>query len=658
MPISNKAKTQIEATAENTLTTFDAVALAARTRLTDTGSSSGAETFASINTFTSTDTLRSQEKINQENVDSYRLLSREPAVARVVVRDENNKDLVYFICRTAPVSVDDKSIKLASYRSPIGRIASLSVGDATTVHLDGRNVSVEILEKAELYPALVEQEWDSHNTVLEASEYGVITVESLRAFLSPALAPEPDSTLLEQQLDEELQLDKHLEGRRRNIIEKMGLRDQPVLDRYQDEIFRLPLNSKLLILGAPGTGKTTTLIRRLGQKIDPYALTENEHALLALSSSINDIEHKNSWIMFTPTELLRHYVKEAFAREAIAAPDERICTWRDFRRQLARRTFNILRSSSGGGTFVMREHMDILLPDTIHDQIAWYTDFDTWQKARFWREMSEAAQHLSKSSERVTSALGNRILSLIMKDRPELSPTLLVELHGLGGDIQAHLSEMMEITDRQVRRSLNLQVNLDHNFLNDLAQLLDSLAGVEEDPDDPELDEVEETTTPRTRRIGPAAAFEGAARSLARSEATGRSIGETTRTGRVIEWLGDRLPDKQDRGALGQSLLVQSQLRRFVNPLRRYLTDVPRRYRRFRRERQSENKWYRRNGYATTDIQPLEVDLVLLALLRGADELVRNTRSAQRGDAAENSMLTRQRQLAESCAPDRESCVT
>ena len=124
MAISNDTKSQIEAVADSTLSTFEAVADAAQTRLAEGASSSGAEAFASINTFTSTDALRSQEKINRENVEGYRLLTREPAIARVAVCDKEGTRLVYYICRTTPVSVGGENTMLASYRSPVGRCPS------------------------------------------------------------------------------------------------------------------------------------------------------------------------------------------------------------------------------------------------------------------------------------------------------------------------------------------------------------------------------------------------------------------------------------------------------------------------------------------------------------------------------------------------------
>lgn len=645
MAISKDTKNQIEAVADSTLNTFEAVANAARTNLRGTASSSGAEAFASINTFTSTEALRTQEKINRENAEGYRLLTYEPAIARVAVCDEDGKRFVYYICRTAPVPVGDKDVKLASYRSPVGRLAALSVGDEFTVRADGKDISVEILEKAQLHPALVEREWDSRNTVLEGADYGFITVESLRKLLSRGVAAEPDATLLERQLEEEQESANLVEGRRRSVIVKMGLRDQPVLDRYQDEIFRLPLNSRLLLLGAPGTGKTTTLIRRLGQKLGSDALDESEQRLVGRPSESSGVEHGKSWIMFTPTDLLKHYVREAFAREDIAAPDERICTWADFRRHLARREFSVLRSSSRSGAFVMREHTQTLLPETIGYQISWFSDFDNWQKAYFWQELRDAAERLSGESAKEISKLGDRILSIMDDGGKEPSSTVLVALQRLVADIQVQLSEMEEATDERIRRTLILQVNRDQSFLDELARFLDSLADVGDDPDDTELDDEEEAAPPKTRRAGAAAAYARAARSQARSAATKRSISKTTRTGRLIEWLGDRLPGDEDRLEVGQSLVVQSQLRRFVSPVRRYVDGVPSRYRRFRRARQSEKKWYLSDGYAAVDIHPLEVDLILLVLLRGADELIDKIRPASGEGAEDVPALARQRQL-------------
>jgi hypothetical protein len=40
--------------------------------------------------------------------------------------------------------------------------------------------------------------------------------------------------------------------------------------------------------------------------------------------------------MFTPTDLLQQYLKEAFSRENVPASDLRIKTWSDYRRELAR----------------------------------------------------------------------------------------------------------------------------------------------------------------------------------------------------------------------------------------------------------------------------------------------------------------------------------
>lgn len=74
----------------------------------------------------------------------------------------------------------------------------------------------------------------------------------------------------------------------------MGLRDQPILDKFQDEVFRLPLSHQVVLLGPPGTGKTTTLIRRLGQKLDIQYLDEDEQRVVQEVALAQGLSHERS----------------------------------------------------------------------------------------------------------------------------------------------------------------------------------------------------------------------------------------------------------------------------------------------------------------------------------------------------------------------------
>src|SRR5690606_10187462 len=112
---------------------------------------------------------------------------------------------------------------------------------------------------------------------------------------------------------------------RRRVVDRIALRDQPILDKFQGEIFRLPLNHQVMLFGPPGSGKTTTLIKRLAQKRTPNALTEDEE--VAVSAYVEDNLFKpNGWAMFSPTELLKEYLGMAFNLEGV--PDAgNVRTW-------------------------------------------------------------------------------------------------------------------------------------------------------------------------------------------------------------------------------------------------------------------------------------------------------------------------------------------
>ncbi len=629
MELAQESKRQIDRLAGDALNQFEKVVEAAQSALR-AAPVLGFDSLASVNTMTSANAIQRLNRVDQENRDSLRRLALEPAIARVIVSDENGKRSTYYFCRA---DQGMPNLSIISYRARIGRLAALQVGEEFRLPNDS---IIEVVESAKLRPYQAEQGWDSRDTVVEGEHFGPITIESLRAFLNKIASAEVTEDLVGQLLAEEGETANVVEGVRRSLITKMGLRDQPVLDQYQDEIFRLPLDKRLLILGPPGTGKTTTLIRRLGQKLDTAFLDEDEQRIVESVGAGNGSAHANSWLMFTPTELLKQYLKEAFAREGVPASDLRIRTWSDYRRELARNTFGVLRTATGGGFFVLKDVADILTDDALDNPIPWFSDFDELQRSTFINEIRQSAQGLSENQTPKIGPIGQRLLSIIQRaGGGPLSATfssLAVEVAG----IQTLVVDLKEVTDKKIHGALNLQLNRNKAFIDELAKFIDGLQQAPEsetdDLDDPDGDE-EEANIPRTGRGAAASAYMRAVRAQARAHASKRSIGKNTRNGKVIEWLGERSSSEADRAEIGASLLIQASARRFVNPVKRYFNGIPRRYRAFRRLRQEEGKWYRKDGFSSTDLHPLELDVVLLAILRGVNDLLSNPTVARDIDA-------------------------
>ena len=121
--------------------------------------------------------------------------------------------------------------------------------------------------------------------------------------------------------------------------------------------------------------------------------------------ALGELPHAASWLMFTPTDLLRQYVKEAFAREGIAAPEQRMSTWAAHRHDLARNHFGILRTAAGSGTFVLKETAPTLNLAAQQRPTVWYEDFDLWQKAAWLLTMRQAAKDLSTDADPSVSVL-------------------------------------------------------------------------------------------------------------------------------------------------------------------------------------------------------------------------------------------------------------
>ena len=595
------------------------------------GNSLSKESLVHANTIHSENINASIARINQENRSSYKKLLEEPAIARVKTVDEKGRK-TYYICRTTPITGIEN---LASYRAPIGRLAALPLGDEFTLP---NGTVVKVIERSEFRPAKLQNEWDSVDTHIDSDFAGRLSVRSLRAILESTAITEAEEDLLAQLIAGESQTINVREGIRRSVITKMGLRDQPVLDQYQDEIFRLPLDSRLLILGPPGTGKTTTLIRRLGQKLDQEFLDDDERHIVDIATQESDVTHTDSWLMFTPTELLKQYLKESFAREGVAASDQRIKTWKVYQHDLARNTFGILKTAAGGGSLVLKENLASITEDTVSNPIGWFNDFYEWQSGRFTEELESAAKTLSAQANAKATKLGRELKGIFSVSSSNHTKAMLSALVALMGNARELRKEKKESTDKAIKGSLNLQLNRDKSFVDELVNFIETIKEeLEDEPidtDDQEMNE-EVSDVSSTKRMEAINTYMRAVRAKARSLAKKRNIAKKSRNGQILDWLESRIPDTNKLEEIGNSLILQDNLALFVNPVRRYISRIPSRYRIFRRLRQKEKRWYQVNGFAADEVNPLELDVILLGMLKASNELLSRTSIARdiEGDA-------------------------
>lgn len=607
----------VEEAAGDILQTFETVSQDALARL-NSAPVHGTDVLASVNALTLVRGLNAIDGLIQAERDSLLLLSREPAIARVKIKDQNGVESTIFICRTTPSS---NSSTYASNRSALGRLAALPVGHQLPV---GPRI-LTVLEKEKLRPTMKAELWESENTEFEALEFGIFTVEYLRPFLKSAAPVLEAADFLSQLLADEQFKANIVEGKRRLVIQKMSLRDQPILDQYQDEIFRLPLRRRLFILGPAGTGKTTTLIRRLGQKLDTTYLEPEETDLIRAISASGGSPHRDSWLMFTPTELLKQYLKEAFAKEGVPAPDQRITTWHDYSRDLARNRFNVLRSGNSRSGFVLKPTVSYLMPDIQVSSFQLFQEFFAWQVRRYVTNLYDAALVLNRSTNQEVAALGHRLRGVVPngEDHPSIA-TVMTSLYSLSGQVTGIIGKLKGETDSILDKSLNRELSRNRDFLTELGQFITSIQttdGDESEEDDETEVEEEDALAQHTGILAARAAYRRAMRAHAREAVGSRAVRGTSANAQIVKWLGDRVLSAEDASKSGESLLIQDALRQFANPVRRYIRGIPSRYRRFRRSQNEQSKWYS-GSIPASEIGFLELDVVLLAILQAGSEML------------------------------------
>jgi len=210
------------------------------------------------------------------------------------------------------------NVSFASYLEPnVGRLMTVQPGQVLDIHVPDPHLPqvvhtthYDIVSKDEFRPFQDAQGWDAKSN--KFSLIGVahpLFIESLRDWQAGLGQPTT-----------------------RRLAVRVQLPEQAILDSFQDPIFRVAVNQTILITGAPGTGKTTVVLKRLAQKTKYEFLTDEEKRMV---DRVAWRENEN-WVLFTPSDLLKGYLKEALSKERLPATDSHVRVWSSYKSDLLR----------------------------------------------------------------------------------------------------------------------------------------------------------------------------------------------------------------------------------------------------------------------------------------------------------------------------------
>lgn len=571
--------------------------------------------------------------------EALRRLLLEPCIARIEVewKKEARPPQTLYFARLSAAGLNDavKGAHFVTSLDDLGHLAEHEAGETVTLDVRNRERTARILKRTVWSPREQSGGWDALVDDFESTPWGalhqLLKQDSLRQALK--LLREGDVSaedILGQILQQAADAQSDRQRNRRRTIDRIALRDRPILNKFQGAIFRLPLNKQVMLFGPPGSGKTTTLIRRLSQKRTLEALSDSDKALVTRAGV--DLASTNSWAMFSPGELLKQYLGDAFNKQGV--PDAgNVRTWAKERLDLARNVLNILRSANSG-RFQLAD-IDLLADQSSAARSSLHDEFATFAGADLIRKFDGALTSLQGSDNERAKGIATRIRAALRRgDESGVDDMLAVVMQAT--ELHEEVKRLGDLITAELRKINNLLLNQNKGLLQELASLPSPRSSEQDDDDEDDDDETSQvlasTGTSEARALN---VLWSALRNWARSIAEGRrSLGG--QSARVIELIGKRLPSDNVFVPIGKNIATRSWLRTLLQAPRSSVLGLPGAYSRFRRQMIREGRHYTSDeavaeAASSSLISPDEVDIVLLAMLRNARRVVRNVDARRDG---------------------------
>jgi hypothetical protein len=594
---------------------------------------------------------RAEQNINAINSsvrENLRRLLREPFVARVEVKwNQGDTGLeTYYFSRPSAAGLTQSltDAKLVTSGAALGRLAEHEAGECVVVN--GREGC--IVKRSVFHPTCHDGLWDALVRKFETMPWGdvleTLPHESLRQVLEAIRRGEGEA-LGEEDIVGQLQqqaaaAEFDRQRVRRKVVDSIALRDQPILDKFQGEIFRLPLDRQVVLFGPPGSGKTTTLIKRLAQKRTPYALTEDEETLVS-GYIADNLLRRDGWAMFSPTELLKEYLGEAFNQEGV--PDAgNVRTWEKERHDLARHVLGILRSTSAG-RFQLETNGSLLLEASSRGIATLHDEFSAYVETNLLKRFNDALEGLLESEDQMVRKEVSNLLRTL-DDGNHIGLRDVLALLDQAEGLQSEMKRMSDQTSEDLKAIVNKLLNTHRTLLDEIVSALSTIRAQEEEEIEEDLDEtVEIAPASKNARLEASGLLMSALRTWARAVAEDRrKIGG--QSGRVIELIGERLPPESQLVNIGTNIATRSHLRTLVQAPRTFVLGVPAVYARFRRQSMREGRHFATTEATTSflgrnKITPDEVDVLTLVMLRNARSILQYAPGRRLENATQHDWL-------------------